>query len=72
MKPSRRGGGHGKALLAHLARRAMSDGAAQIEWEVLDWNTPSIDFYERLGAKRSAEWLIYRIGGEALQTLAEG
>jgi GNAT superfamily N-acetyltransferase len=71
VKPSQRGKGSGKALLAHLARRAVSEGAAQLEWEVLDWNKPSIDFYERLGAKRSAEWLIYRLGGEALGKLAE-
>ena len=71
VKPTRRGKGLGKALLAHLARRALSEGAAQLEWEVLDWNKPSIDFYESLGAKRSAEWLIYRLGGEHLENLAQ-
>jgi GNAT superfamily N-acetyltransferase len=71
VKPSLRGKGLGKALLAHLANRAVSEGAAQLEWEVLDWNKPSIDFYERLGARRAGEWLIYRLGGEHLEKLAQ-
>jgi GNAT superfamily N-acetyltransferase len=71
VKPSQRGKGLGKALLAHLARRAVSEGASQLEWEVLDWNKPSIDFYESLGARRASEWLIYRLGGEHLEKLAQ-
>ena len=71
VKPSERGKGLGKALLAHLARRAQEAGAAQIEWEVLDWNKPSIDFYDRLGARANSEWLIYRLSGDALDRLAQ-
>jgi GNAT superfamily N-acetyltransferase len=71
VKPSERGRGLGKALLAHLARRALEEGAAQVEWEVLDWNKPSIDFYEQIGARAASEWLIYRLGGEQLRKLAQ-
>jgi len=71
VKPSQRGKGLGKALLAHLARLAILEGAAQVEWEVLDWNKPSIEFYESLGARRAGEWLIYRLGGEHLEKLAQ-
>ena len=71
VKPSQRGKGLGKALLAHLARRALSEGVAQLEWEVLDWNKPSIDFYESIGARLASEWLIYRLGGEQLEKLAQ-
>jgi GNAT superfamily N-acetyltransferase len=70
VKPSQRGNGFGKLLLAHLARRAKEVGAGQVEWEVLDWNKPSIDFYERIGAHAASEWLIYRLGGQALDDLA--
>ena len=71
VKPSQRGKGLGKALLAHLARRALSEGVAQLEWEVLDWNKPSIDFYESIGARLASEWLIYRLGGEQREKLAQ-
>jgi GNAT superfamily N-acetyltransferase len=76
VQPSARGTGLGKALLAHLARRALEEGAVEegaveVEWEVLDWNKPSIDFYERIGARAASEWLLYRLGGEALDRLAQ-
>jgi GNAT superfamily N-acetyltransferase len=66
-----RGKGFGKALLAHLARIAMKQGAEGIEWRVLDWNQPSIDFYEGLRAKRSNDWYTYYLSGEALEDLAD-
>lgn len=69
--PQFRGKGYGKALLAHLAKTAMKDGGGKVEWSVLPWNKPSIDFYEGLGAKRMDDWLIYRVTGEALEELAD-
>lgn len=65
-----RGKGIGKALLRHLAQLAVKRGCARLEWAVLDWNTPSIDFYERLGARRLDDWTVYRLTGPALQALA--
>ena len=68
--PSRRGEGHGKALLATLARRCVERGYGRLEWSVLDWNTPAIDFYVRLGAARMEEWTVHRMTGTALASLA--
>jgi diamine N-acetyltransferase len=67
-----RGRGYGKALLAHLARTAQDSGGAYVSWAVLDWNKPSIDFYERLGAKRVRGWLAYQIEGAPLAKLVGG
>ncbi len=69
VRPQYRGRGYGKALLAHLAQQAMQTGATRVEWSVLDWNKPSIDFYESLGAKRLDGWFTYRLDGEALGRL---
>jgi GNAT superfamily N-acetyltransferase len=69
VRPAMRGKGYGKALLAHLAKTAADAGAVRVEWEVLPWNTPSIKFYESLGARRHDEWLVYSLGGDALKTL---
>ncbi len=71
VRPEARGRGHGKALLAHLAKRAVKAGGTFMHWSVLPWNKPSIDFYEVLGAKRMDDWLIYRVTGEALEDLAD-
>jgi RimJ/RimL family protein N-acetyltransferase len=54
-----------------LARVAVLEGCARFVWQVLDWNQPSIDFYERLGAKVAREWLSVRLEGDALVALAE-
>ncbi|HEX4382108.1 MAG TPA: GNAT family N-acetyltransferase [Myxococcales bacterium] len=70
VRPSMRGKGIGKALLVELARIAVRDGCGRFQWQVLDWNKPSIDFYEKLGAKPFKEWLSMRIDGEALERLA--
>jgi GNAT superfamily N-acetyltransferase len=70
VKPHLRGNGIGAALLKHLARIAMDRGCGRLEWEVLDWNQPSIEFYEKLGAVQVQEWTKYRLTGEALKTLA--
>jgi GNAT superfamily N-acetyltransferase len=70
LRPGYRGRGFGKAMLAHLARRAASEGARYIDWFVLDWNRRSIAFYESLGAGPVRGWLSYRLSGEALSRLA--
>jgi GNAT superfamily N-acetyltransferase len=62
--------GIGHKLLAHLARRALEEGAVRIDWAVLPWNRPSIDFYERLHAERVDDWHVYRLTGDALASLA--
>ncbi|MFJ8664247.1 GNAT family N-acetyltransferase [Streptomyces sp. NPDC093600] len=69
VRPSLRGGGHGKALLRELARICVERGYERMEWSVLDWNTPSIDFYKSLGAKPQDEWTVYRLTDEALASL---
>ncbi len=69
VRPAFRGRGYGKALLAHLAKQAGQAGACRVDWSVLTWNKPAIDFYESLGAERVSEWFIYRVSGEALGKL---
>ena len=70
VRPALRGHGLGKALLANLARRAMAEGCARVEWAVLDWNAPSIAFYKSLGALPMDEWTVFRLTGDALEKLA--
>lgn len=72
VEPEHRGKGFGLALLRHLARLATSTGCYTIEWRVLDWNEPSIRFYEALGAEKMTEWHVRRLRGPALTALAEG
>jgi GNAT superfamily N-acetyltransferase len=71
VSPQHRGAGIGKALLQRLARIALERGCARMKWEVLDWNTPAIDFYDAMGAEIQKEWLNVRLSGDALQRLAE-
>jgi GNAT superfamily N-acetyltransferase len=68
--PHHRGKGIGKALLLHVARIAVAEHCGRYEWQVLDWNTPAIDFYEALGARRMQQWLPMRVEGDALLALA--
>ena len=70
VKLDARGRGYGKALLARLAQLARERGCGRVEWAVLDWNTPSIDFYKALGALPMDEWTVFRLTGDALETLA--
>jgi len=70
VRPQFRGRGIGKALLVNLARRCIEERLPRFQWSVLDWNTPSIEFYESLGAKRMPEWIDCRVEGEALHALA--
>lgn len=68
--PEYRRRGYGKALLKEVARIAVERGCGRFEWACLDWNTPSIEFYLSLGAKRMDEWTIYRLTGDALKEVA--
>ena len=70
VRPEFRGHGYGKALLGELARIAVERGCARLEWAVLDWNEPSIQFYRALGARPMDEWTTYRVDGDALRALA--
>jgi GNAT superfamily N-acetyltransferase len=68
--PEARGKGVGKALLAELARLAVTRGCGRVEWAVLDWNAPAIRFYDGLGARPNEEWTVYRLTGASLAALA--
>jgi len=70
--PAHRGSGIGLALMRHLAQRAVAEDCGRIEWRVLNWNQPSIDFYHRLGAQPIRDWHTLLLGGAALASLAEG
>lgn len=72
VQPAFRGRGIGKALLQHVAAIAMEKGCQRMQWEVLDWNTPAIDFYRALGADFLDEWRNVRLSGEAIVRLAQG
>ncbi|MFF7975353.1 GNAT family N-acetyltransferase [Streptomyces sp. NPDC007905] len=69
VRPSARGGGHGRALLTELARICVRRGYERLEWSVLDWNRPAIGFYEALGARPQDEWTVYRLTDRALARL---
>lgn len=69
VKPETRGKGYGKALLAALAQEAVANGYARVDWSVLTWNTPSIDFYKSLGAEELSDWVGNRLSGAALASL---
>jgi len=71
VKPQVRGAGAGKALLRRLAQRCLEEGLCKVEWSVLDWNAPSIAFYDGLGATAKTEWITRKLSGEALEKLAE-
>ena len=71
VEPSARGKGYGKALLVHLAKLCVERGYHRFQWWVLDWNTPSIDFYVSLGAVPQDQWTVMRVDGAALERLAK-
>ncbi len=70
VEPALRGNGIGKALLKKLAELAVERGCGRLEWAVLDWNEPSIKFYKSLGALPMSDWIINRLTGDALGSLA--
>jgi GNAT superfamily N-acetyltransferase len=71
VRENMRGKGIGKALLLHLAGIARDRGCGRMEWSVLDWNTPAIDFYKSLGAEAMGEWTVYRLDAAALERLGK-
>src|SRR5439155_10784708 len=70
VEPAHRGKGHGKAFLTALARLAIERDCGRIEWAVLNWNKPAIDFYRSRDAEAMDEWTVYRLTGDALAALA--
>ena len=69
IQPSYRHQGYGKQVFKYLAKYALEKGCGRMEWSVLDWNEPSINFYKRLGAKAMDEWTTYRLTEDELNTL---
>lgn len=70
VSPDVRGKGIGHKILVYLAKLAKSRNCGRLEWSVLDWNTPAIDFYKRIGAVPMNEWTVFRLTGDALDHLA--
>jgi GNAT superfamily N-acetyltransferase len=70
VRPVFRGKGIGKALLVHLANTAVKENCGRFQWQVLDWNTPAVDFYKSLGAEVMKEWLTMRVENDALLRMA--
>jgi GNAT superfamily N-acetyltransferase len=69
--PEHRGKGYGRALLIHLAKIARERGCGRMEWAVLDWNEPAIEFYRKLGAKPMDEWTVFRLTPDGIAKLAD-
>ncbi len=70
VRPEHRGRGIGKALLTRLAQRCVDESLPRLEWSVLDWNQPAIEFYRSLGAKPMDEWTVFRLTDAALAQLS--
>jgi GNAT superfamily N-acetyltransferase len=70
VEPAHRRSGFGLALLRHLARKAVAEDCRLLEWRVLNWNQPAIDFYERIGARKMETWQTRQLSGDALVALA--
>ena len=70
VKPELRGHGYGAALLSHLAKKCVDNNWGRFQWWVLDWNTPSIEFYKSKGAVAMDEWTVFRVDGDNLTKLA--
>src|ERR1700720_3248177 len=71
VRPDDRGKGYGRALLVHLAKIARDRGCGRMEWAVLDWNEPAIQFYRKLGGKAMDEWTVFRLTRDGIKRLAE-
>jgi GNAT superfamily N-acetyltransferase len=71
VRPEKRGKGYGRALLERLAQIARERGCGRMEWAVLDWNDPAIQFYRKLGAEPMDEWTVFRLTGEGIARLAD-
>lgn len=70
VSPAYRAKGYGKQLLLYIAKQALNCGCGRMEWSVLNWNQPAIDFYERLGALPMHEWTVFRLSEEKLNLLS--
>lgn len=70
VRPAHRGKGIGKALLTRVAENAVAEGCTRLQWDVLEWNTPAIGFYEQMGAQMLMDWRTMRVTGDALPALA--
>jgi GNAT superfamily N-acetyltransferase len=68
--PDQRRAGVGGALISHLARLTVARGYTRLQWSALDWNTPALDFYTKIGAARLDEWKVHRLDGAALEDVA--
>ena len=71
IRPEFRRNGYGRKIFKYLAQKALAEGCGRVEWWVLDWNAPAIDFYRGLGAVAMDEWTVQRLTGDALKTFAE-
>jgi len=71
IRPEFRRNGFGRTIFKYLAQKALAEGCGRVEWWVLDWNAPAIDFYRGLGAIPMDEWTVQRLTGDALKTFAE-
>ena len=71
VRPEDRGKGYGRALLIHLAKIARDRGCGRMEWAVLDWNEPAIQFYRKLGAKPMDDWTVFRLKRDGIAKLAD-
>jgi len=71
VRPEERGKGYGRALLKRLAQIAKDRGCGRMEWAVLDWNEPAIQFYRKLGAEPMDEWTVFRLTGDGIAKLAQ-
>ena len=71
VRPEHRGKGYGRALLVELAKIARARNCGRLEWAVLDWNEPAIQFYRKLGAKSMDEWTVFRLTRDGIAQLAE-
>ena len=70
ISPQYRGCGAGQAILRYLAKTAIEEDCGRLEWSVLDWNTPAIEFYENLDAEAQSEWVKYRLSGTSLEKMS--
>jgi GNAT superfamily N-acetyltransferase len=70
VRPEHRGKGYGRSLLVELAKIARERGCGRMEWAVLDWNDPAIQFYRKLGAKPMDEWTVFRLTRDGIERLA--
>src|SRR3989440_7335732 len=71
VKPEARGKGYGRSLLVHLAKIARDRGCGRMEWAVLDWNEPAIQFYRKLAAKSMDEWTVFRLKRDGIAKLSD-